>query len=164
MSAVRDCGWRSGESVNPEGTSCEPREYEGGAARGAQTAVFFDGSCPLCRSEIGLYRGRDRAAKLRFVDISSPGVEMPDVLTRGAAMARLHVLSRDDRLLSGAAAFAELWSQVPGWRWAGRLASLPGVTPLLEASYRLFLLLRPALVRLFLAARGIRAGTRPLAP
>jgi predicted DCC family thiol-disulfide oxidoreductase YuxK len=122
------------------------------------TVVFFDGSCLLCRSEIGMYRGADGAATLRLVDISAPEAAVPDGLGREAAMARFHVLSRDGRLLSGAAAFIEVWRQLPGWRWAARLGALPGATCLLETAYRSFLLLRPALVRLFVAARRVSVG------
>lgn len=121
------------------------------------TVVFFDGSCPLCRAEIGLYRKGDTACALRMVDVSQPGPALPDRLDRGRAMARFHVMSADGRLLSGAAAFVEVWRQLPRWRWAARAASLPGVIPALDLGYRLFLPVRPVLSRLFgLAQRGAR--------
>ena len=122
-----------------------------------KTVVFFDGSCPLCQSEIGMYRRCDGAGALRLVDISQPGAAVPDGLERDDAMARFHVLSPDGHLLSGAAAFIAVWKQLPGWRWAGRIGALPGATSLLETGYRAFILLRPALVFLFVAAR--RSGT-----
>jgi demethoxyubiquinone hydroxylase (CLK1/Coq7/Cat5 family) len=50
-------------------------------------------------------------------------------------------------LLSGAAAFVQLWRLLPGWQWLGRLGSLPGATPVLELAYRGFLHLRPAMQR-----------------
>lgn len=110
--------------------------------------VYFDGACPLCRAEIGHYRGRDRAGALRFVDVAATGAELPAGLTRAQALGRFHVRAGDGRLLSGAAAFVELWSQLPGWRRAARVARLPGVLAALEGGYRLFLLVRPLLARL----------------
>jgi len=107
-----------------------------------------------------MYRRSDREGALLLVDISAPAAEFPDGLERDEAMARFHVLSQDGRLLSGAAAFIEVWKQLPRWRWAGRLGSLPGATSLLETGYRLFILLRPAFVHLFVAARRMGAGSR----
>lgn len=124
-----------------------------------RTAVFFDGSCPLCQAEINLYRDRDPAGRLYFVDVSKPHAALPPTLDPETAMARFHVMARDGRIISGAEAFAEIWRSLPGWRWAATLASLPFVSPTLELAYRLFLRLRPAVVRLFVASR--RLGTAP---
>jgi predicted DCC family thiol-disulfide oxidoreductase YuxK len=119
--------------------------------------VFYDGSCPLCSAEIGLYRRRDGTGALGFTDISAPGADLPEGLSRPRAMARFHVRVADGRVLSGAAAFAELWRHVPSWRWLARLAALPGMLWAMERGYRLFLRLRPALVRAFTALKGGRA-------
>ena len=123
------------------------------AAGGAGTTVLFDGSCPLCTAEIGLYRDRDGEGRLCLVDVSAPNAALPEGLDREAAMARFHVIAPNGQLLSGAAAFIEVWRGVPGWRWLARLADLPGVEPVLEVTYRAFLKVRPAMVRLFVAVK-----------
>jgi predicted DCC family thiol-disulfide oxidoreductase YuxK len=71
-------------------------------------------------------------------------------------MARFHVRQKDGRLLSGAAAFVALWLLMPGWRWLGKIGSLPGVTPLLELLYRGFLRIRPYIQRLVRAVDEYR--------
>lgn len=111
--------------------------------------VLHDGSCPLCAREIAVYRAADRDGTLAFHDVSSDdaGTEAHG-LSRQAAMARFHVVTAEGRTLSGAAAFIALWRALPGWRWLGRVASLPGVPWLLERAYGAFLPLRPALQRL----------------
>jgi predicted DCC family thiol-disulfide oxidoreductase YuxK len=129
-----------------------------------KTVVFFDGSCPLCQAEIDFYRRRDKVEALRWVDVSAPGATIAPCLGRDKAMARLHVLARDGQLLSGAAAFAEVWKQLPGWRYAGRLANLPGLGSMLEIGYRSFLLLRPAFIRAFVFILRIKALYRASAP
>ena len=106
--------------------------------------VFHDGGCPLCRAEISHYQRQEGAAALRFVDVSNPDAPLPDGLTREAAMARFHVVA-GGRMVSGAAAFVAVWRTLPRWRWVARLAERPPVLAALEAGYRLFLPVRPAL-------------------
>jgi predicted DCC family thiol-disulfide oxidoreductase YuxK len=64
-------------------------------------------------------------------------------------MERFHVRASDGRVLSGAAAFVEVWTRLPKWRWAARAASLPGMLAVLELGYRMFLPVRPFISRLF---------------
>jgi len=109
--------------------------------------VLYDGACPLCRREVGVYRDLTPLQPLAWQDVSQPQLALPPGRTQAELLARFHVQRADGVLLSGAAAFAALWSALPGWRWLGRLAALPGVTPLLELAYRGFLRLRPAMQR-----------------
>ncbi len=114
----------------------------------SKSTVYFDGSCPLCRAEIGYYRRKDQASALCFVDVSETGAITPESMTRQRAMERFHVRAADGRVLSGAAAFVEVWTRLPQWRWAARAASLPGAITALEFGYRMFLPVRPFVSRL----------------
>ncbi len=107
--------------------------------------VYFDGACPLCRAEISHYQAQDRAAVMRFCDISRATGEIAPGLTATQAMARFHVRRGDGEIVSGAAAFVAIWRLLPRWRWAARLASLPGAMGVLEFGYRIWLWLRPML-------------------
>lgn len=109
--------------------------------------VFFDGSCPMCRAEIGFYRQQGTGAA--FYDVHASPDNLPAALSREAAMARFHVRCADGQLVSGARAFAELWKVTPGWRWLGRIAAMPPLVWVLELAYRLFLPVRPHLQRLW---------------
>jgi predicted DCC family thiol-disulfide oxidoreductase YuxK len=107
------------------------------------TTVFFDGSCPLCEAEVGYYRREDQARSLCFVDVSDASTALPEGISREQALKRFHVRTKDGRVISGAAAFVNVWSCLPRWRWAARAASLPGALTILEWCYRSFLLVRP---------------------
>ena len=108
--------------------------------------VMYDGACPLCRREIGLYQSLTPLQTVVWLDVSDITATM-SAADQARYMARFHVRQKDGNLLSGAAAFVALWLAMPGWRWLGKLGGLPGVTPMLEIMYRGFLHLRPNLQR-----------------
>ena len=122
--------------------------------RAPKTTVYFDGSWPLCCAEIGMYKKIDASYNLHLIDVSEsdPDLELP--VGRDQAMARFHVMSNEGRLLSGAAAFTEVWRQLPRWRFASKAASLPGIPTLLELAYCLFLPIRPSFSQLISKMQG----------
>ena len=111
-----------------------------------ELTIYYDGSCPLCRREIALYRRWPEAERLLWLDVSAP-VPLGADLSCEAAMRRFHVRDARGRLFSGGAAFACLWRALPGWCVAGWLFAWPPMSWMLEASYRAFLPLRPSLQR-----------------
>jgi 3-demethoxyubiquinol 3-hydroxylase len=147
----------SDTAPNAPGRSPAPRApqpaavAQGAPARADDTlTVLYDGACPLCRREIGLYQGlaaAQPACALQFADVSDAATGLPPGSQRDALLARFHVQHADGRLSSGARAFTALWARLPGWRWLAVLARVPGVTPLMEVSYRGFLRLRPLMQR-----------------
>ena len=112
--------------------------------------VLYDGACPLCRREIGIYRGLQPLrsdSPVCFADVSDAALPLPPGTTRDQLLARFHVRSRDGELLSGAQAFLALWAALPGWRWLALLGRLPGAAWAMERTYRVFLRWRPTLQR-----------------
>ncbi|WP_426191001.1 thiol-disulfide oxidoreductase DCC family protein [Massilia sp. DWR3-1-1] len=107
------------------------------------TTVYFDGSCPLCRREISVYRRAVPAAPIDWVDVSAADGADVGGARCGDLMARFHVRTAQGVMLSGAAAFIALWLLFPGWRWLGKFGMLPGMRPVLELAYRGFLRVRP---------------------
>ena len=120
------------------------------APRCDSLTVMFDGACPLCRREVSLYRGLEPLQPLYWLDVSAESTTFADAQEKSRFMRRFHVRRADGELLSGAKAFVALWLQLPGWRWLGRAASLPGVTALLELLYVSFLRIRPTLQRVLM--------------
>lgn len=110
--------------------------------------VYYDGACPLCSREIAMYRRLAGSDALRWVDIHGAGpAELGPGLTCEIALERFHVRDEGGRLVVGAAAFVEIWRRLPSLRWLARVAERPPVCWLLEPAYRIFLRIRPWLVR-----------------
>jgi predicted DCC family thiol-disulfide oxidoreductase YuxK len=115
-----------------------------------QLTVLYDGACPLCRREIGIYRGLQPLrsdSPVCFADVSDTELPLPPGTTREQLLARFHVRGRDGELLSGAQAFLALWAALPGWRWLALAGRVPGAAWVMERTYRLFLRWRPMLQR-----------------
>jgi len=112
--------------------------------------VLYDGACPLCRREIGIYRGLQPLqadSPVCFTDINDAALPLPPGTTREQLLARFHVRGRDGQLLSGAQAFLALWAALPGWRWLALAGRLPGAAWVMELTYKIFLRWRPTLQR-----------------
>ena len=115
--------------------------------------VLYDGACPLCRREIGVYRALQPITPVCFADISDAAQPLPRLLplppgtTRQQLMARFHVLDADGQLLGGAQAFLALWAALPGWCWLARAGRLPGAAWAMERAYLFFLRWPPSLQR-----------------
>ena len=75
--------------------------------------VYLDGSYPLCRQEIALYRGLKPTTPVVWVDVSN-GIPLGSGLDCAQAMRRFHVRDTQGELHSGAAAFSRLWQVMPG--------------------------------------------------
>lgn len=112
--------------------------------------VFYDGSCPLCTAEVGIYRRCAGVDTVAFIDVSAhePGTIVTG-LDKATARKRFHVRDADGTLVSGAEGFGRLWLSLPGWRGLGRIVLLPGVLQVAEAVYSGFLVVRPALQWMF---------------
>ena len=63
--------------------------------------LFFDGRCPLCVREMRALRRRDRAARLRFVDVRAPGFAEPAGATLDDMLTAIHARTAQGRLVAG---------------------------------------------------------------
>jgi predicted DCC family thiol-disulfide oxidoreductase YuxK len=94
----------------------------------SKATVFYNGSCPVCRTEIEHYRrlDRDADAALEWRDIAGPdGDAAPRGVDAEAMRRRLHVGNADGRLLVGVPAFARIWEHLPRYRWLAKVVRLP---------------------------------------
>jgi demethoxyubiquinone hydroxylase (CLK1/Coq7/Cat5 family) len=94
-----------------------------------------------------VYQSLQSAQPVQWQDVSGAQAALT-AAEQTRFLARFHVRLPGGELRSGAAAFVALWLVLPGWRWLGLLASLPGATPVLELLYTGFLRIRPGLQHL----------------
>lgn len=124
------------------------RSSDHGAAPGAACmTVYHDGSCPLCQREISLIRSLTNEQQVVFSDVSQipPATRVATDLTAADAMRRFHVRRADGSLVSGAAAFIEMWSMSPRLGFLEKLGRVPVAVRMLDAVYVAFLRARPPL-------------------
>jgi demethoxyubiquinone hydroxylase (CLK1/Coq7/Cat5 family) len=126
-----------------------PVSHEQTPANRQAIQVCFDGSCPLCRTEISIYQGLNSSTPIQWLDVSTEGAPLPEGLSKDILMSRFHVAQADGEVLSGARAFVALWSRLPGWRWLSAFARIPGALSLMEGAYRAFLTIRPSIQSVF---------------
>jgi predicted DCC family thiol-disulfide oxidoreductase YuxK len=129
---------RRRKPLHSEITPLAPISGDPRRSRHVALTVFYNGACPICRRYIERYQAASagRSRLIAWCDAAAA----PWALKRwhvepGAALLRLHSVDADGRLLVGAAAFARLWRELPGYRWAGLLMAVPGITPVAEWVY-----------------------------
>ncbi len=100
--------------------------------------VLYDGDCPLCHREVTWLRKLDRRQRLRWTNIASNDFRCEDYgRSMEQLMGALHMRLPDASLVTGVEAFRQMYSAV-GFGWLIALTRLPGVSHLMEWSYRLF--------------------------
>ncbi len=99
---------------------------------------YYNGACPVCGVEMRHYRRlADKAGlDLKFDDLTATDTESGALgIDRDTLFRRLHVKTKDGRVLAGVDAFLPLWAALPGYRWLYRLVSLPVVKPVADLVY-----------------------------
>lgn len=100
----------------------------------SQIRVYYNASCPVCRTEIEHYRRiSDRyGLAIEYSDISDPSAFCP--LDRESMLKRLHVQAGGQTHI-GASAFLTLWQRLPYYRWLGKFMELPVIRYLFDKVY-----------------------------
>ncbi len=91
--------------------------------------VLYDGACPLCRREIGLYRGLQPNMPVCFADVSDAALPLPPATTREQLLARFHVRGSDGHcsvVRKRSWRFGPRCRAGAGWPWPVVCRALPG--------------------------------------
>ena len=104
--------------------------------------VFFDGACPLCSREVGVYRKRDVEGRIEWVDIAGAGFEAGAYGVDGGRLnEEMHVRRGDGRVVTGVEGFREVWRGLPRRVFTGVVLGMlrvPGMMWVARVLYRVF--------------------------
>lgn len=116
--------------------------------------IYYDASCPMCRSELHGLKSRDDADALHLVDCSASGFADADLDAAGIpvarAMDRIHARDAQGRWFDGVEVF-ELAYGAAGMTRTARILGHPRLRPLLDWLYPIIARNRSWLARLGLA-------------
>lgn len=108
--------------------------------------VFYDGGCPICAREVGMYQSLKGAEFIKWVNLSAlPDGEVAPGVIKKNALARFHAVDYKGNIHVGGAAFVALWCMLPKFRILGALFNRWPFRAILDHLYRLFLVVRPFL-------------------
>lgn len=94
----------------------------------ASAEVYYNGDCPVCRTEMEHYASLCATPhpRLRFVDSTRAPDELAACgLRREHLERRVYIRDARGQILSGMPAIIALWARMPRYSWLARLFSLP---------------------------------------
>lgn len=109
-----------------------------GAAKTAQADIYYNGECPVCRTEMEHYAEICATARpeLRFIDSTQVRNDFTACGLRQEHLERrVYIRAANGQILSGMPAIIALWSRMPRYEWASRLFSLPVIRQATELLY-----------------------------
>jgi predicted DCC family thiol-disulfide oxidoreductase YuxK len=109
------------------------RDLLGAASAEALTEVYYNGECPVCRSEMTHYETLCAHSQptFRFIDSMQRPNELAGCgLRREHLERRVYLRDTDGRILSGMPALFRLWSTMPEYRWLSKVLTFPLLRPL----------------------------------
>jgi uncharacterized protein (TIGR01777 family) len=105
---------------------------------GVPTEVYFNGDCPVCRSEMAHYASlcATERPQIRFTDAMQ---QSDDLVACGLRVEhlkrRVYLRDAEGRMLSGMPALIHLWSRIPKYRLLADFLTLPVIRPLSALVY-----------------------------
>ncbi len=105
---------------------------------GVPTEVYFNGDCPVCRTEMRHYANlcANKQSGLQFVDSMQRPNEFAECgLRREHLERRVYLREANGRILSGMPALIHLWSRMPEYRWLSRALAFPVLRPVFTLLY-----------------------------
>ncbi len=98
--------------------------------------IYYDASCPLCKTEMETLKETDVDKKLILIDCSNTNMSMPAhcPVTRELMMARIHAVDAKGLWLKGTDVFAIAYS-ASGFKRLGKLWGSKTLNPIFSRAY-----------------------------
>ena len=100
--------------------------------------VYYDGSCPLCTSEVNALAAHAHAQTFHLIDCSAPDFYDADAdaasISRAAMMQLIHARDASGRWLKGVEVFVAMY-RLAGFEAMARLWAHPWLRPLWDRGY-----------------------------
>jgi len=101
--------------------------------------IFYDGACGMCSREINHYRKVAPPGVFDWVDVMSDGSALAgENISLADALMELHAKDDAGQMHVGLDVFLLIWRQIPRWRVAAAIASLPPFSLVMRAAYSAF--------------------------
>ena len=111
-------------------------------------AIYFDGLCIACSTEINRYRKLAGSEKFAFIDITGSDFKAAEHgLDPRLAHKVMHVKDPEGKLHQGVDAFRAIWKELPRYQFLYKLSGRRSVRRILEWGYDGFVIARPYLPR-----------------
>ncbi len=98
--------------------------------------IYYDASCPMCRSEMETLKETDSDNKLILIDCSNTDLAIPDScpVTREAMMERIQAVDANGKWINSTDVFAEAYS-AGGFKRLGKLWGSKTLNPIFKRAY-----------------------------
>jgi predicted DCC family thiol-disulfide oxidoreductase YuxK len=111
-------------------------------------AIYFDGLCLVCATEINHYRKLPGSDQFSFVDITAAGFKAEDHGIDPKLVHKvMHVRDTGGSLHQGVDAFRAIWRELPRYQFLYHLSENRAVRSVLNFGYKTFVIVRPYLPR-----------------
>ena len=104
------------------------------ASQNKKITVYYDGLCNLCSGVMDTVSTSSIGSEVEHKDISKD--QLPEGITKEAAMHDVHVIDADGHMYKGADAVIKIFEQYPRLRWLAAIGRLPGIHLLAKGIYR----------------------------
>ncbi|WP_162356326.1 thiol-disulfide oxidoreductase DCC family protein [Metabacillus mangrovi] len=100
-----------------------------------QRIAFYDAQCPLCYHLKNILSALDWKKRIQWSAVQTIEETPYAFLRDRPLMKRIHMISADGSVISGAAAIREMLISLPLAKPAGLFMKLPGITPAADIVY-----------------------------
>ena len=99
--------------------------------------VFFDGKCGVCSKEINYYKKKDKNSYFEWIDVNAEKRKLETYgISYDESLKILHVINREEKIITGIEAFLLIWSEFKYWRTFAKIINFKPLKHLVNKVYQ----------------------------